>query len=203
MNRWTVARWMLPPLAAAAAAWLAVPGLAAAAPEVEVEVDGAEDEEHRHEADRNLLGIKVGSVLVVEPEGGPDGGPHSFPAWTAALFYERSLVHNWLELELATPVGVGMTADETHVFLPLNFHLKKPFHPTPSLSPYVGVGPMMDLYLAPEVRVAFGGSLSVGTFIWPPRSPIGIDLDVEYDLVAVEGKAAHEVMLAMGPIWRF
>lgn len=197
MNRRTVARWLLPPLVVAA--WLAVPGPAAAAPELEVDAE-LEGEGHRHEKDRNLLGLKVGSVLVVEPHG---DGRQSFPAWVFAPFYERSILHDWLELEVSTPIGVGMTTEETHVFLPLSVHLKKPFHPTPSLSPYVGVGPMVDLYLAPDVSAAYGASFSVGTFVWPPRSPIGIDLDVEYDLVAMKGRAAHEFMVAMGPIWRF
>ncbi len=197
-------------------AWLALPGVAAAAsphqeprhregPEASLaRSDSPFDTElHRHAEDQNLLGVKVGSVFVVEPFGGPEDGPHAFPAWSAALFYERTLVHNWLELELSAPVGVGTTVHATHVFLPFNLHFKKPFHPTPWLSPYIGLGPMLDVYLAPERRVAYGGSFTAGTFIWPPNSPVGVDIDLEYDLVENRGRAGHEFMLALGPIWRF
>jgi hypothetical protein len=172
-----------------------------------------------HDTFPNLLGVKAGPLLLIEP--GREGQTSTLPITVVGVFYERVLLHEWLELEISLPLGVGQEDRDLLAFLPIDVHVKKPFHPFAWLSPYIGVGPTMDLVVSPELEAFFGGSLAVGTYIWAshpegpansdgpivPRStsstPVGFDFEVDYNVVGVHGEVAHEILIAAGPIWRF
>ena len=154
---------------------------------------------HHHAAYPNLAGVKLGYWSMIP--GGAEAQPRYVPGIQVGLFYERTLIHSWLELEVSAPLGLAF-AKGVEVFLPLDIHLKKPFHPTPRLSPYVAAGPTFDFKLHPEVKLFFGGSLAVGLYVWiSPR--VGIDTEVDYNFVAEDHGITHELLVAVGPVVRF
>jgi len=153
---------------------------------------------HHHAAFPNLVGLRVGFVSLVES---PQGGAEYSPGVLVGVSYERTLVHEWLELELTAPVAVAF-AEERVVALPIDLHFKKPFHPSPHVSPYLAAGPAFDVQLRPQAAVLFGASVAIGTYVWPTRR-VGIDIEVDYNVVAERGKAVHEFVVAAGPVVRF
>jgi hypothetical protein len=179
---------------------LALSGRAAAAtkPPALHEVD-EEHPGHRHAAFPNLIGAKAGSMTVFEPI--EEGGVEPFPALVVGLFYERTLIHNWLELEISVPLGVGF-AEKTFYYIPTDIHLKKPFHPSPKLAPYIAVGPAFDWILTPSMKLLFGGSFALGSYVWP-KDGLGIDIEFDYNVVATRHGPAHEFIFAAGPAYRF
>lgn len=149
-----------------------------------------------------LVGAKVGYLSIIEPAEGPEDSQALVytPAVVVGLFFERTLIHSWLEIELSVPVGFELASDPK-VFLPIDFHFKKPFHPSPRVSPYIGVGPTMDLVLRPEVEVFGGLSTTVGSYVWlSPR--VGLDIEVDYNLVFERTELVHEVLVSIGPAFR-
>lgn len=153
---------------------------------------------HHHAAYPNLFGVRVGYVSIIEPA---EEGAQYVPGFLAGVSYERTLIHEWLEMEASVPVAFGFSEDTT-IALPIDVHLKKPFHPSPRVSPYVALGPAFDLQIEPELRVLFGGSAAVGTYVWPSRR-VGIDIEFDYNLVVDRGELVHELLLAVGPVFRF
>lgn len=156
---------------------------------------------HHHAEYPNLLGVRVGYLSILTPsEGEGEGGVELRPAVFAGLSYERTLIHEWLELEVSVPLAV-VFAEDTELALPMDLHLKKPFHPSPRVSPYLALGPTVDLTVTPELRAAFGASFAVGTYLWPtPR--VGVDVELDYNLVAEAGRPVHELLFAVGPVFR-
>lgn len=153
---------------------------------------------HHHAAHPNLVGARVGFLSVLED----DEGVAYIPGILVGLSYERTLVHEWLEVELSVPVAVLWGPDHTLVALPMDLHFKKPFHPSPRWSPYVALGPAFDLLVAPDTRIFFGASVAVGTYVWPTRR-VGVDVEVDYNVISERGRPVHELLLAAGPVIRF
>lgn len=154
---------------------------------------------HRHAEYPNLFGAKAGTMTVFEPI--EEGGIEPFPAFIVGLFYERTLIHDWLEMEISVPFAVGF-AEETFYYIPIDIHLKKPFHPSPKLAPYIAVGPAFDWILTPQMRLLFGGSFALGSYVWP-KERLGMDIEFDYNVVATPHGAAHEFIFAAGPAYRF
>lgn len=150
----------------------------------------------------NLLGFKAGPMLVLEPSHDDTHSMVSIPAGFAGVFFERTLVHDWLELEVTVPVGMAEVEGRTVLFVPLDIHFKKPFHPLPWLAPYVGAGPALDIFVH-EAKVYAGGSFTAGAYIWPGHQHVGVDVELDYNVLAFEGSAAHEMLFACGPVWQF
>ncbi|MEM6295477.1 MAG: hypothetical protein AAGA54_29655 [Myxococcota bacterium] len=170
-------------------------------PPESAEGDGEGEGTHpgQHHADHpNVVGLRIGYLGVIEP-GSEETETRS--ALFIGLSYERTVIHEWLEVELSTPVAISFDDDPLLSF-PIDVHLKKPFHPAPWVSPYVAVGPTFDVTIRPETAVFFGGSFAVGTYIWP-SSRVGIDVELDYNIVAEDGRAIHEVLFAAGPVLRF
>ena len=171
----------------------------ARAAEHEPEAQNLENHPGRHHAEHpNVLGVRVGFLSRLEPE---DRQLTYEPGAFFGLSYERTLIHEWLEFEVSAPVAV-LFGEQTGLALPIDVHLKKPFHPVGWASPYLAVGPTFDVNLRPERAVYFGASFAAGTYLWPtPR--IGVDIEFDYNIVAEDGRAVHELLLATGPVFRF
>ncbi len=170
------------------------PAVAKAKPMEDVE---EEHPGHHHARFPNVLGVRAGFLSVFDP--GPDERG-LYPGFLAGISYERTLVHEWLELEISVPVAI-VTGEETVVGLPIDLHLKKPFHPSPRFSPYVALGPAFDIEVRPQRRLAVGGSLAAGTYVWL-SSQVGFDVELDYNLVALEGRPIHGAFVAAGMVFR-
>lgn len=192
---WWASRWLL------TAGLIGAVGLTPTRTEAH-EGEPADPHPGAHHADYpNLIGFRVGYLSAFAAgEGELEGQLEHSPALFAGLSYERMLIHNWLELELSVPVAV-LFAEQTTVALPIDLHFKKPFHPSPIVSPYVALGPAFDVEVYPDARVFFGGSLAVGTYVWPSRR-VGIDIELDYNIVAEDGRPVHELLFAVGPVLR-
>lgn len=147
-----------------------------------------------HEERPDLIGLELGGVAPAELAEAP-----AQPDLLLGVFVERVLVPGWLELELELPLRIGPRSQLT---LPTALFLKKPLHPAPRVSPYVGVGPGLDLAVRPRARVVAGISGVAGTYLWAsPR--FGLDLDVGLDVGFVAQRPEFTVIVAIGPVWRF
>jgi hypothetical protein len=146
----------------------------------------------------NLFGLRVGYLSVIERRAAVT---EYTPGLLAGASYERTLIHGWLEIEASVPVAVILTSD-TIVALPIDAHLKIPFHPSPAWSPYVAAGPAMDVQVEPDTDVFFGASFAIGTYVWA-SDQVGIDVEVDYNIVVEDGEPVHEILVAVGPVVRF
>ena len=152
-----------------------------------------------HEEYPNLVGFRAGYLGASEPE---EGGERLFRSFIfLGLSYERTLIHEWLEAEISVPVAISF-GRELHVAMPFDLHLKIPFHPAPEWSPYLAVGPSMDLLLKPETLALFGVSFAAGTYVWF-SDQVGLDIELDYNLIVDEGELVHEFLVASGPVLRF
>ncbi len=146
-----------------------------------------------HEERPNLVGLELGAVgraqrseLAVHPD------------LLLGVFVERVLVPGWLELELELPLRVGPGAQRS---LPSAAFLKKPLHPAPRVSPYLGLGPSLEIGLRRHAPVVAGISGVAGTYVWTsPR--FGLDLDIGVDLGFAAQRPELTVIVALGPVWR-
>ena len=144
------------------------------------------------------MGFRVGYQSVLSR--GEEGIEHG-PGMLAGISYERTIIPRWLDLEIAVPVATTF-AEETIVGVPVDIHVKKPFRVGPRLSPYLALGPAFDFQLLPEVAVFFGGSFAVGAYFFPSPQ-VGVDFEFDYNVVAEDGTALHELLLMVGPVVRF
>lgn len=121
-------------------------------------------------------------LVLLFAVGGPGAalaeGGHSFD-WFAGLksssvttgagthvggggFVEYAVDHEWLEVELS----VQAFGEHGDVLLPVEMVLKKPFHLTDAVHPFVGAGPMVAVLFAGENAAHFGGLVTGGTYVW-------------------------------------
>ncbi len=157
------------------------------------------DHPGQHHADHPwLVGVKLGFLSILEPREEALAVDY-LPAALIGVFVERTLVHEWLELELSVPIGVGLP-HEPALFVPIDLHFKKPFHPSPRWSPYLAIGPILDLLIRPELEVFGGLSFALGTYLWFSRR-VGLDLELDYNIV-FESAPVHELLFAVGPAFR-
>jgi hypothetical protein len=112
---------------------------------------------------------------------------------------ERVIVHRRLELELEVPISIGHRGE---LVVPIGLHFKRPFHPSPRWSPYIGLGPTVELGIRPRRRVAVGISTVAGSYLWlSPR--LGFDVDIAFDVALERGSSTLALAVAVGPVWRF
>lgn len=161
--------------------------------------------DHR-EHSRNLIGAKFYNVNIFQAgerdEAGDEvTGERSFAVYSllgAGVFYEREVVPDWLELEL----NVLVLTDRRATVVPFEFFFKKSWHASRRATPYIGVGPTLDLlFEAGRAHPFFGLSATAGSYVWISRS-FGIDLDIGYSAV-FERHVAHELNLGVGPVFQF
>lgn len=159
----------------------------------------AQEEEPRagqlHEELPNLVGVRVGYLAVVEPE--ESVGSLLF----VGLSYERTIIHELLEVELSVPLAFSID-ERDELTMPVDLHFKFPIHVSETVSPYVAVGPSMDIIIEPETEVLFGASFAVGTYLYF-SDRWGIDIEVDYNLLIDDGEPVHELLVATGPVLRF
>lgn len=162
--------------------------------------EGSPGEHHgAHHADHpNLVGMRVGHLSVFEGEGRE---LIYLPGLLVGVSYERVIFHDWLEVELSVPVAT-FGDEEPLLVMPIDLHFKLPFHPAPHVSPYVALGPAVDVKLRPERDVFFGGAVAVGTYLWS-SDQVGVDFEVDYNVVQEGETIVHELLFAMGPVARF
>ena len=153
---------------------------------------------HRHAEYPNLVGFRVGYLGLSEPF----EGEREFASFVFfGLSYERTVIHEWLEIEVSVPLAVGLSNADAAT-MPMDLHFKIPFHPSPFWSPYVAVGPSVDVVLKPETEVFFGVSFAIGTYLWlSPQA--GIDIEVDYNVLFNGGEQIREFLFAIGPVYRF
>ena len=156
----------------------------------ELEHEGGE----HHEEYPNLLGLKLGHLSMWEFE--EDQRKYSQFS-LAAGSYERVVIPGWLELELTVPVAVSLD-ESSSILFPIDLHLKKPFHPSAAFSPYVALGPAVDIRVRPEMDLAFGVSMAIGTYWWT-LSTLGVDLEIDYNVVTEAGSAGAFLAISDGP----
>lgn len=179
--------------------WLALATEAAAHEPTSLHSEHDAEAEH-HPATRNLLGVRIGYLHAAVNR---DGHLIRIPGLLAGLSYERTLIPRWLEIEISAPVAVLLEEEHTIVAVPIDVHFKKPFHVSRRLTPYVGIGPALDIEVAPDVKVFYGGSLAVGGYIWFNDS-VGLDVEADYNLVVKTDRTlGQELFLAAGPVVRF
>lgn len=147
-----------------------------------------------HREHPGLVGAKYGQRVMLAAPGSPRE-----VATVVGPFFERVVVHRWLELEVDLPLAI---TQDGALALPLDLHFKKPFHPSRHWSPYVGLGPTVEITLRPVRSVAVGLSIVTGTYLWvSPR--IGFDIDVAYELVPYRKSLRSGLTVGAGPVWRF
>jgi len=153
-----------------------------------------------HKERPNLVGLRVGYLGVSEAAAADEREFLSFVF--VGVSYERTLIHERLEAEVSVPVALP-TGDEGNTTMPIDLHFKVPFHPIESLSPYVAAGPSLELVFADaQTEALFGLSFAAGTYCWfTPR--VGVDVEVDYNLVFRDGEQDHEILVAVGPVLRF
>jgi hypothetical protein len=140
----------------------------------------------------NIIGIKGGPVNVFREGGHAIGGGFS-------PFYERNVIPGWLEIEAA---AAFVWVDEDTV-VSFEVFVKKPFHVSESINPYVGLGPSLSVVISPEETRAHAGILgTLGSYFWPRASHWGVDVELVY-LLLFEGGLAHELTFEVGPVVRF
>jgi len=114
------------------------------------------------------------------------------------LFYERTLIEGWLELEINPSV---LWVEAEPVFA-LDVLAKKSFFAHESANPYVGFGPAVVVAFGEEeTKARFGLSTAVGSYFWPWKR-FGFDFDVVYTAL-LTGGVIHELTVQFGPVARF
>lgn len=112
------------------------------------------------------------------------------------LSLERNVINGWLEVEIA----LAAIRHEGAWTVPVDFIFKKPFH-FGALCPYVGIGLAGSMKTHGETEFHLGASSILGTYWWL-TDVVGIDLEIEYNLIPEDG-LVQEVVVAIGPAFRF
>lgn len=151
---------------------------------------GHEAHEGEHEAAHKpwvagLKAVQLTSIGEGEAEFGVGGG----------FSFERDVVHHWVEAELVAAVVV--LGEE--LVVPADLVLKKPFH-FGIFAPYIGAGLALTI-LPEEGEVFVGGSLVGGSYFWL-WGDIGLDLEVEFNVIQEE-ELIQEIVVGLGPSVRF
>ncbi len=159
---------------------------------------------HHKAHTRNLFGAKALVVTSWAITGADETGAHGeSPEWAesglgVSIFYERELVANWLEIEpnlalIDGPVGMQVAID---------LLLKKPFHIGRRLTPYLSLGPALELFPKNEHSPLFGITGGVGVYVWPGRD-FGLDIEIDYTAHFVRPGIEHVTTFGIGPVVHF
>lgn len=112
-------------------------------------------------------------------------------------FFEIPILHHALEIEGAARVLGGGHGP----VLPLDVLIKKPFHVSDSLIPFIGVGPTAVVVFHGGTTAHFGGAASLGTSYWfTPQA--GLVVEANYNAIS-EGGLVHEIGGNVGMAYGF
>lgn len=171
--------------------WLAATVLVLLSPAGSADAQTMHRSPHAEET-RNIVGLK-GALVNQFREGEHTSGGSLIP------FYERNIIHGWLELEAAMPV----TWMEHETIVGFELFGKKPFHVNETVNPYVAFGPNLSVVVSPEeTRTRFGLLWSAGSYFWLGESHWGLDLELVY-LLLFDSGLTHELAVEIGPMFRF
>ena len=85
---------------------------------------------------------------------------------------------------------------------PFDVLLKHPFHVSPLVNPYLGLGASLHLESYDGRReVLFALPFVVGTYLWWNRT-VGLDVEVGYKLI-FHSHLSHELEFSVGPVLQF
>ncbi len=144
----------------------------------------------------NVAGVKLIGVAAV-----PHDEPNDVQGQPGiGLFYERTLVRGWLELELS--FNALLLTAERGAHLPVDVVFKKPFHVGHRIDPYVGVGAAATFGVGEERFVAPGIVATAGLYVWA-RNRVGIMAEFDYAASYEPTTWVHEFELTTGPVFRF
>lgn len=153
---------------------------------------------------RNLLGSKALFATSLATTGAGDDGAHGHHAegpatgFGVSIFYERELVPRWLEVEL----NVGLIDGAAGLQVPIDLLLKKPFHLGRRLTPYIGIGPSIELFPRGDRSPLPGVTGGVGLYLWLSRD-FGLDLELDYTAHFLSPGIEHVNTLGLGPVLHF
>jgi len=152
---------------------------------------------------RNLLGSKALFVTALGTTGA-EGDAHGHGAegpvtnFGVSIFYERELVPKWLEVEL----NVGLIDGAAGMQIPIDILLKKPFHLSRRLTPYIGLGPSIELFARGDRPPLPGVTGGIGVYLWLSRD-FGLDLEIDYTAHFLSPGLEHVNTLGLGPVLHF
>jgi hypothetical protein len=145
-----------------------------------------------HIEDENLAGLKLTTLTSLQGHDEPT-------ALGSTLFYERTLIHHWLELEVA----VAGLFNAEHAVWPLDLIAKTPLGFSHlNLEPYLGFGPTLDLVMGEHESHWYPGLVATaGGYFWF-SDHLGVDLDLAYSLLFEEHNV-HELLTSAGLVAHF
>ncbi|MGB1016197.1 MAG: hypothetical protein ACPG4T_18825 [Nannocystaceae bacterium] len=161
--------------------------------------DGCTHGGHHKAHTWSLIGARFAVITVVGPPGSrADGGRlvSVHPGITAS--YELQVIPNWLEIELAA----GVLAYPEGALFPIDLLFKKPFHIHHKFTPYIAVGPSLEVILAASREVLPGVGGRVGAYIWLTKH-FGFDIEAGYNSVFEPVGVAHDIIGEIGPVVHF
>ncbi len=153
---------------------------------------------------RNLVGAKALMVTSLATTGAAAGDEHGHgaggPTTTSgvSVFYERELVPKWLEIE----VNVGLIDGAAGLQLPIDLLLKKPFHLHRRVTPYISIGPAIELFPRGDRPPLPGITGGVGAYLWLSRD-FGLDIELDYTAHVLSPGLEHVITLGLGPVLHF
>ncbi len=159
---------------------------------------------HHKAHTRNLFGAKALLATSWATTGAAEGGAHGdAPEWAesglgVSVFYERELVANWLEIE----PNIGLIDGPVGLQVAFDLLLKKPFHIGRRVTPYVSLGPALELFLNREHSPLLGVTGGFGVYVWLGRD-FGLDLEFEYTAHFVRPGIEHVTIFGIGPVMHF
>ncbi len=109
------------------------------------------------------------------------------------LFFEASVIHHWLELEL----GARIMTDGHGALLPLDLLAKMPFHLSDTIHPFLGIGPTVIFNF--DGDLFFGGVLAGGSYFWFAHS-WALVVEANYNLIYEHG-VVNELGLNAGIVY--
>lgn len=172
-------------------AWLAGLAIALLSPISSANAQAMHRSPHAEET-KNIVGVK-GALVNQFAEG------EFFLGGSVIPFYERNVIHGWLEIEAA--LALTWIAEETIVGFEL--FAKKPFHVNEVVNPYVAFGPNVSIIIGPEeTKTRFALLWSAGSYFWLGDSHWGLDLELTY-LLVFDSFLVHELAVEIGPVFRF
>ena len=155
---------------------------------------------------RNLLGAKALVVTSLGTTGAAEGdhehGEHGaegpFTTFGVSVFYERLLIPKWLELE----INVGLVDGAAGLQMPIDLLFKKPFHVNRRLTPYLSLGPALEVFPRGDRSPLLGVTGGLGVYLWLSRD-FGVDLELDYTAHFLGPGLEHVTTLGVGPVLHF
>jgi len=144
-----------------------------------------------------VIGVKAAQVTAFEPGHGEKHN-ETVAAFGGGIFVERTIAPWGIDLGLSAVAA----ADHQRTIAPIDLLVKKAWEPGSHWTAYVGAGPTVSIDVEEHGTHAYpGGSVVGGIYVWLSDA-VGLDLEIDYALLAEHG-VAQELQVAVGPMVRF